>query len=106
MRTLKKQGYQIYLLFLWLKDIELAIARVKERVRLGGHLVPEETIRRRYRSGIKNFFNLYQPHLDHWQFYDNSHMNHLSLITSGIKNEVLIENKVIWKQLLEKYYEQ
>lgn len=102
--TFKEQGYQIFLVFLWLKDVELAISRVKERVRIGGHSVPEETIRRRYSAGIKNFFNLYQPLLDHWKFYDNSIISDLSLIASGNKSNIVIENKVIWEQLQENYY--
>ena len=75
--TLKEQGYNICLVFLWLEDVDLAVSRVEERIRLGGHFVLEKTIRRRYNSGIKNFFNLYQPLLDHWKFYDNSNIHSL-----------------------------
>lgn len=103
--SMKKKGYHVHLVFLWLERVELAISRVKERVRLGGHSVPEETIRRRYQSGIKNFFNLYQPLLDYWKFYDNSQMNHLSVIASGISHDVVVENQAIWQQLLETYSE-
>ncbi|MEE9451945.1 MAG: zeta toxin, partial [Gammaproteobacteria bacterium] len=67
--------------------------------------IPEETIRRRYISGIKNFFNLYQPLLDQWRFYDNSYANSLSPIAYGIKDQKIIKNKVIWKHLLEHYCE-
>lgn len=41
---LKEQGYHFHLIFLWLKDAELAVFRVKERVKTGGHSVPEEII--------------------------------------------------------------
>jgi prolipoprotein diacylglyceryltransferase len=34
--------------FLWLPTVDLAVARVQERSRRGGHSVPEETVRRRY----------------------------------------------------------
>jgi len=105
MPELKRQGYQLHLLFLWLDHPDLAVSRVKERVRLGGHRVPEDTIRRRYDSGIKNFFHLYRPLLGHWQLYDNSNMNNLSLIASGTENDAIIENKLIWQQLLENYCE-
>ena len=50
MPELKRQGYQLHLFFLWLDHPDLAVSRVKERVRLGGHQVPENTIRRRYDS--------------------------------------------------------
>ncbi|MBD3562297.1 AAA family ATPase, partial [Planktothrix sp. FACHB-1355] len=46
--NLRQAGYVFYLLFLWLPSPEVAIARVQQRVREGGHNVPEETIRRRY----------------------------------------------------------
>jgi predicted ABC-type ATPase len=39
---------------------------------MGGHDIPEETIRRRYDSGLQNFFKLYQPLATTWQMYDNS----------------------------------
>lgn len=39
---------------------------------MGGHNVPEETIRRRFTSGLKNFFHLYEPLADSWQMYDNT----------------------------------
>lgn len=102
---LKKDDYQFHLVFLWLKDVDLAVSRVKERVRLGGHSIPEETIRRRYHSGIKNFFNLYRPLSDHWKFYDNSAMNKLSLIASSIEGEISIDNDIVWDQLQENYSE-
>lgn len=99
---LQKQGYQFHLIFLWLKNVELAIFRVNERVKSGGHSVPESTIRRRYAAGLKNFFNLYSPLAESWQFYDNSNAENLSLIASQIKqNDPIIKDKEIWKQLLE-----
>jgi predicted ABC-type ATPase len=60
------------LLFLWLESAELAIERVRRRVQSGGHNIPEETIIRRYKKGLENFFQLYLPCLDTWMFYDNS----------------------------------
>ena len=39
---------------------------------MGGHDVPEETIRRRYNTGIENFFRLYRPLSDMWRICDNS----------------------------------
>jgi predicted ABC-type ATPase len=77
------RGYRVRLIFLWLEDPALAIARVRERVRSGGHDVPEDTIRRRYRRGIENFFTIYRPLADHWRFYDNSGMSVPRLIARG-----------------------
>jgi predicted ABC-type ATPase len=45
------------------------IARVAERVRQGGHNVPEEIIRRRFAAGRKNFETLYRDLVDSWAVY-------------------------------------
>lgn len=63
-RRLIVDGYECHLVFLWLPSADLAVAPVADRVRLGGHAVPEETIRRRYRSGLRSFFDLYRS-FDH-----------------------------------------
>lgn len=64
--------YRVELIFLKLASPEQAIARVDERVRQGGHSVPEEVIRRRYASGLENFYHRYAPIVDAWMLYDNS----------------------------------
>ena len=71
-KRLMETGYCFHLVFLWLPSAEIAVRRVEDRVRMGGHDIPEEVIRRRYSSGIRNFFNLYQPLTTRWRIYDNS----------------------------------
>lgn len=83
LRQLQQNGCRISLMFLWLSSPELAVERVRQRVASGGHNIPEETIRRRYRKGIRNFLTLYQPFADEWGIYDNSDLGPLSLIASG-----------------------
>jgi len=48
----KSQGYTIVLICLWLPSPELAVQRVALRVKNGGHHIPEDTIRRRYRRSL------------------------------------------------------
>jgi predicted ABC-type ATPase len=61
----------------------MAVARVQERVRLGGHNIPEETIRRRYQAGPRHFFRLYQALTASWSFLDNSHPDGPRELASG-----------------------
>ncbi|MDD5892516.1 MAG: zeta toxin family protein [Bacteroidales bacterium] len=68
----QSNGYTVTLLYFWLNTPELAIQRVKARVEAGGHNIPEETIRRRYRIGIQYFFNDYSPVCERWILADNS----------------------------------
>jgi predicted ABC-type ATPase len=66
----RAKGYVVKLHFLSLPSAEVAIARVAERVRQGGHNVPVEVIRRRFSSGIKNFDSVYKTIVDEWILYD------------------------------------
>jgi predicted ABC-type ATPase len=65
-------GYTVKLFFLKLATPELAIARVRQRVREGGHDVPEPTIRRRFSAGLRNLQVIYQPLVSEWAIYENS----------------------------------
>ena len=67
----QNQGYSVSLIYFWLNSPELAIERVKQRVANGGHDVPAPIIRRRYRSGLENFFRIYMPCVDYWMLADN-----------------------------------
>jgi predicted ABC-type ATPase len=62
----------VCLFFLSLPDAETAIARVAERVRQGGHNIPESVIRRRFAAGLKNLESNYKAAVDTWAIYDNS----------------------------------
>jgi len=99
--NLRSTGYLFHLVFLWLPNPELAIARVQARVRQGGHDVPETTIRRRYHAGLSNFFQLYRPLADTWRFYDNSNTLVYRLIASGNsnENEEIYDNE-IWETIV------
>lgn len=68
----RKQGFAVKLFFLRLATPELACARVAQRVKAGGHNVPEETIRRRFAAGLRNFDEIYKPIVNEWALYDNS----------------------------------
>lgn len=70
-RQWRGQGYHVSLFFLCLPDAETAIARVAERVRQGGHDIPEAVIRRRFAAGLRNLENAYKSEVDTWAKYDN-----------------------------------
>ena len=65
-------GYRVKLIFLQLDSPQEAIARVAQRVRQGGHDIPEAVIRRRFAAGRENFERRYAPVVDAWVLYDNS----------------------------------
>jgi len=83
-RRWRALGYRVILYFLTLPDVETAIARVAERVRQGGHDIPEATIRRRFVAGLRNFEQHYRQCVDEWATYDNS-TSTLTLLAWGEK---------------------
>lgn len=97
---LKRQGYRIHVIFIWLASEELAIQRVAGRVRLGGHHVPAEVVRRRYRRGTRNFLSLYERLADNWQVYDNSKAGRPQLVAarSG-KGRLRVYERLAWGQV-------
>src|SRR5947209_19687131 len=85
---LQQQGYEFDLVFLSLRSPDLAVQRVKERVRLGGHDGPEVVVRRRYFKGIRNFFKLYQALADSGGVYDNSSGGRPRHVVQGVGGTV------------------
>lgn len=96
---LQPKGYYIHLVFLWLNSPELAIQRVAERVREGGHNLPEDTIRRRYDRGRVNFFWLYLPLVDSWQVYDASEESPIEVAFGDKIIGQEIRNEQIWQSI-------
>ncbi|NOT17667.1 MAG: Zeta toxin family protein [Sulfuriferula sp.] len=64
-------GYHVSLFFLSLPSSDMAVARVAERVRQGGHDIPEAVIQRRFEAGKKNFEHTYRTAVDAWALFDN-----------------------------------
>ncbi len=87
-KTAQTEGYKVTILYFWLNSPDLAVARVKARVAAGGHNIPEETIRRRYKVGIGYFFRDYVPLCDRWILADNSKVP-FRVIAEGFKNDVI-----------------
>jgi predicted ABC-type ATPase len=102
----QEKGYKVMLLFFWLQDVDLAIERVKTRVREGGHNIETDVIKRRYENGITNLFNIYLPIVDEALIFDNTGVK-AELIAQKIlgydieiKNEIKfdkLKNRETWK---------
>jgi len=86
LRDLRASGYDVQLVFLWLPSADFAVERVADRVRSRGHNVPEQTVRRRYLTGQRNFFSLYEPIASAWRLYDGSDLVP-RLIAEGLETQ-------------------
>ncbi len=99
-RKAQELGYYVTVLYLWLESPDLAVERVAARVKAGGHDVPEETIRRRYRMGIYYLFNSYMQTCDKWILADNSHPP-FSIIAEGSKKGFAIRDMEKYRKVKE-----
>ncbi|MCH7398313.1 zeta toxin family protein [Belliella sp. DSM 107340] len=99
----KELNCQVTCLFFWLDSDDLAVSRVARRVKEGGHHIPEDVIRRRYKSGLENFFRLFLPKVDNWLFVNNSGDTY-EIVAEGGVNNISINNKELWNDLKQKYY--
>ncbi len=68
-------GFQVKLWFLSLPNEDIAVSRVARRVLQGGHNIPEDVIRRRFKAGLANFHQRFSKAVDSWAFYDSSGMH-------------------------------
>jgi predicted ABC-type ATPase len=98
----KQRGYEVILLFLKLDSEELAIERVKTRVLEGGHNIPKNVIRRRYKNGLKNLFQKYILIVDKWIIVDNS-TKKFKFIAEGAESKLFIKNAIVWEELKKRY---
>jgi predicted ABC-type ATPase len=65
------QGFEVRIWYVGLASPDLHIERVRNRVRAGGHDIPESSIRRRWRHSRLNLIQLL-PVLTELRVYDNS----------------------------------
>jgi predicted ABC-type ATPase len=65
-------GYQVRLAFIALGSPELAVQRVALRVATGGHDIPDDVVRRRWKEGLRALFATYIGITDQWSLTDNS----------------------------------
>ena len=102
LRQHQAAGYRTHLIFLSLPSADLAIARVADRVRRGGHNVPDALVRRRFVAGLKNLFTVYLHAVDAWTIYDNADVFSPRLVASqALAGSRVVADLEAWKSLKE-----
>lgn len=67
----KAAGYDVFLIYVFLDTPDMCIARIKGRVKKGGHFIPDEDVRRRYVRSLHNFNAIYKNLVNDWLLYYN-----------------------------------
>lgn len=97
LRRAKEAGYEIQAVFVLTCSSDINIRRVQERVRNGGHDVPEEKIRSRYIRSIKNLAKLVRI-ADRTRVIDNSGTEPF-LICEVVGTSVRIRETEVWPKM-------
>lgn len=71
MADAKSRGFEVVLVYIGTENVEINLARIKNRVLAGGHNVPEQDVRRRYTRSFANLPTACQR-ADHTILFDNS----------------------------------
>jgi predicted ABC-type ATPase len=65
------RGFEVVLVYIGTENVEINLARIRNRVLAGGHDVPESDVRRRYRRSFKSLL-IAMERADHTILFDNS----------------------------------
>ena len=100
----KKIGYEVTICYVAVLSGDIAVERVAKRVLEGGHNIPTQIIRRRYRRSLELGLGEYRKLADYWYFFDNSSDRAKLLVArERDKPEAVLENE-LWQRYEKSNY--
>lgn len=99
LKKLRNEGWQIVLFFLWIPSADFSKDRIRERVKHGGHNIPDDTVYRRFPRVMHNLVKIYVPLCDKVACYDNSGSKPV-LVFEQDENGQRILNKDIYERII------
>lgn len=98
LKDLKRKGYLLHIYLLWIPELSLARLRIDQRVKEGGHDVPQKDVSRRFYRSIDNFWEYYEPLCDSWSILDNSTQKPV-LIARKSHDEIIVINQTLFEKV-------
>jgi predicted ABC-type ATPase len=96
---LQHAGYSITIIFVFVDSAEMCVWRVRERIRKGGHSVPEQDIIRRFHRSIANFWWTYRGYAKRWHLIYNG-SNQAQEAAIGESSEVTQRDEPLYQRFL------
>jgi predicted ABC-type ATPase len=96
----RARGFEVTIFFIYLDSADTCVARVRERVRRGGHDVPEADVRRRFTRSCNNFWKIYRKIADHWAVVYNSGGGPVE-VAFGYREEFTVTDENLFRRFLE-----
>ena len=95
----RQRSFSVTIVYLFLKSADVCVARVAERVRKGGHDVPETDIRRRFTRSLANFWTIYREMADKWVIVYNE-TSQLQDVAAGSRLDVTVRDSTLFQEFL------
>jgi predicted ABC-type ATPase len=93
-KRVKVIGYRVSIIYFFVDNPDVALARIKSRVRAGGHNVLKVDVVRRFWRSKKNFWGLYKDIADEWAIFYNG-TDRLMPVASGEKSRFDVMDDVL-----------
>jgi predicted ABC-type ATPase len=78
-KQFREAGYRVIIYYIKVDNVDKAKCRIKKRVLLGGHDIPDYIVEKRFKVSYPNFLEIYEPLSDVSVVFDNS-THHLKLL--------------------------
>ena len=92
-------GFDVSIAYLFLESADACMARVTERVRKGGHHVPDADVRRRFARSVVNFWTIYREMADNWVLLYNG-TGRLQDVAAGSHENVSIRETTLFDDFM------
>ena len=91
----KENGYKVIMFYIGVETVDIAKERIANRVKNGGHGIPDADVERRFLESFENLKKV-MPVCDEIYFYDNTdEFRRIAAITNGIE-EIKSTNLPTW----------
>ncbi len=95
----KEAGYKMVCFYIFVYPAEILKYRIEERVKKGGHFVDFETVKRRYKKSLKNFWLIYRKFFDEWEIVNNTES--FKPVAKGMKTSFEVEDEFIFDNFIK-----
>lgn len=96
----REQGYEIRMVYVFLKHADACKRRIRIRVHKGGHAVPSADVERRFSRSLRNFGRVYQPLADRWQILYNGLKRPVE-VAYGEEGQTVVVDEEYYRTFLE-----
>lgn len=97
---MKKYGYGIRIVYVYLDNVEEAIHRIRVRVKKGGHHIKDNDVCRRFIRSKSLFWHTYKRLADEWELYYNGSDSFIEIAYSEY-DEYTVVNEELMNLFLE-----